>query len=133
VHEAGLGDHVQLLGERGDVAGLLCALDVFVSSSVGEAFSNSVGEAMSCALPCVVTDVGDSELIVGDSGMAVPPRDAGALAAAMIEMVDLGPSRRATLGVRARQRITAEFDIEAVARRYAALYETLVHGTPEAP
>ena len=127
VQDAGLGDHVHLLGERGDVAQVLAALDVFVSSSAGEAFSNSVGEAMCCALPCVVTDVGDSSSIVGDTGKAVPPRDPAALAAAMIAMVDLGPAQRAALGARARQRITTHFDIEAVAARYAALYSSLVH------
>lgn len=126
VHEAGMGDHVQLLGERNDVAGVLPALDVYVSSSTGEAFSNSLGEAMSCALPCVVTDVGDSRWVVGDAGKVVPPRDPAALAAAMVGMIDLGQARRAEMGLRARQRVRADFDIEAVAARYAALYSSLV-------
>ena len=133
VHEAGMGDHVHLLGERGDVAGLLAALDVYVSASTGiEAFSNSVGEAMSCALPCVVTDVGDSPFIVGDTGSVVPPRDPAALAAAMTEMIELGAARRAELGSRARRRITADFGIEAVASRYAALYSSLTLDVPGA-
>ena len=133
VHEAGLGDHVQLLGERADVARVLAALDVYVSPSTSiEAFSNSVGEAMSCALPCVVTGIGDSPLIVGDTGKSVPARDPAALAAAMIEMIDLGETGRAALGARARQRITAEFDIEAVAGRYAALYGALIDAAPGA-
>ena len=128
VREAGMNDQVHLLGERADVARILAALDVYVSPSTGiEAFSNSVGEAMSCALPCVVTDVGDSPLIVRDTGMSVPPGDRQALAAAMIEMADLGETGRAGLGARARQRITADFDIEAVAGRYAALYDNLIH------
>jgi len=67
---------------------------------------------MSCALPCVVTDVGDSAFIVGDTGRVVPPRDPAALAAAMIDMVDLAAEQRALLGVQARRRVSAEFDIE---------------------
>jgi glycosyltransferase involved in cell wall biosynthesis len=127
IQDAGLRGHVNLLGEKHDVANLLPALDVYVSPSVRiEAFSNSVGEAMSCGLPCVVTDVGDSPAIVEHAGRVVPPCDPNALAAAMIEMVDLCASGRASLGARARQRIVAHFDIEGVAGRYAALYEELI-------
>lgn len=133
VREAGLADHIHLLGERRDVAEVLAALDVYVSSSIAvEAFSNSVGEAMSCGLPCVVTDVGDSPSVVGPTGTVVPPGDAAALAAAMIAMHDLGSAGRAALGARARERVLREFDIEAVAARYAALYETLAAGAATA-
>lgn len=133
IHDAGLAEHVHLLGEQRDVAGVLAALDVYVSSSATiEAFSNSVGEAMSCALPCVVTDVGDSPSVVGDTGRTVPPRDPEALAAAMIAMHDLGRAGRAALGAQARQRVLSEFDIEAVAGRYAALYGTLAGGARSA-
>jgi len=126
VHAHGLADHVHVLGERRDVASILAALDVYVSSSVSvEAFSNSVGEAMSCALPCVVTDVGDSSSVVGGTGRVVPVRDSAALAAAMIAMHDLGSAGRAALGGQARQRVLSQFDIEAVAGRYATLYDAL--------
>jgi glycosyltransferase involved in cell wall biosynthesis len=128
VREAGLTEHVHLLGERRDVADLLAALDAYVSSSTTEAFSNSIGEAMSCSLPCVVTDVGDSAVIVGDAGRVVPPRDPEALAAAMIAIHDLGSAGRRTLGAQARQRMVSEFDIEAVAQRYGALYRALADG-----
>lgn len=126
VRDTGLPEHVVLLGERRDVASILAGLDVYVSSSAAiEAFSNSVGEAMSCALPCVVTDVGDSPLVVGDAGRVVPPRDPAALADAMIGMIDLGPEGRARWGAQARGRVVAEYDIEAVAQRYADLYADL--------
>lgn len=129
VRQAGLSDHVRLLGERRDVADILPALDVYVSSSVAvEAFSNSVGEAMSCGLPCIVTDVGDSPSVVGDTGSVVRAHDVASLAAAMVAMHDLGSAGRAALGARARGRILEEFDIEAVAARYAVLYETLAQG-----
>lgn len=126
IEAEGLHGCVHLLGERSDVAGVLPALDVYVSSSISiEAFSNSVGEAMSCGVPCIVTDVGDSPFIVGDTGRVVAARDPQALSAAMIGMCDLGRAGRATLGTQARARIVADFDIEAVAARYAELYATL--------
>lgn len=125
IREAGLERHVYLLGEQRAVAGVLSALDVSVSSSTVEAFSNSIGEAMSCGLPSVVTDVGDSGAIVGEAGRVVPARDPAALADAMVAMHDLGKAGRAALGARARQRVMAEFDIEAIASRYSALYGAL--------
>lgn len=67
------------------------ALDVATSSSrFGEGFSNAIGEAMACGVPCSVIDVGDSRLIVGDTRQVVPPRDPEALVAAWEKMLDNG-------------------------------------------
>lgn len=128
VAAAGLEGRVRLLGERRDVAAVLAACDACVSSSWAEAFSNTIGEAMACGLPCIVTDVGDSAHLVADTGRVVPPRDEAALAGAMQAMADLGREARAALGARARARLQAEFGLGAVARRYAALYDELARG-----
>ncbi len=125
VAEAGLQGALHLLGERRDVPAVLSALDVYVSSSRAEAFSNSVGEAMSCGLPCVATAVGDSADIIGDTGLVVPPQSPEALAAAMVSLADLGELGRAAWGARARERIRSRFGMEAVAGRYAELYTEL--------
>ena len=67
VQEFGLVERIHLLGERFDIPRLTAALDIAVSSSHAEGFPNVVGEAMACAVPCVVTDVGDSSWLVGDT------------------------------------------------------------------
>ncbi len=72
---------------RDDMLAVYNALDLLVSSSQSEGFSNVVAEAMACGVPCVVTDVGDSALIAGPLGMVVPPRDPAALAAAVEQML----------------------------------------------
>jgi glycosyltransferase involved in cell wall biosynthesis len=119
----GLGGRVHLLGEVADIASLHAALDVEVSAShTVEAFSNAIGEAMACAVPCVVTDVGDSAAVVGTTGRVVPPSDEAALAAALQELLALPVPARRALGQQARERIRQHYDLEAVARTYAALY-----------
>jgi len=65
-------DRFHLLGERDDIACVFAALDIASSSSYGEGFPNTIGEAMATGVPCVVTDVGDSKVIVGDTGIVVP-------------------------------------------------------------
>lgn len=64
---------------RADMPAVYNALDVLVSSSSSEGFSNVIGEAMACGVPCVVTDTGDSAWIVGDTGEVVKPDDAAGL------------------------------------------------------
>jgi glycosyltransferase involved in cell wall biosynthesis len=124
VEERGLAQAAFMLGPRGDVPRLMAALDVLVvSSSYGEAFPNVVGEAMACEVPCVVTDVGDSASIVGDTGIAVARDDPSALADAVQRILELPSEAKDSLGKRARERVTERFDIRKVARSYEALFE----------
>lgn len=120
----GLTGSTVLLGPRADAAAVMAALDVHVLSSRVEAFPNVVAEAMSCGTPCVVTDVGDAALIVGDTGWVVPPGDPVALAAAIGSALaaradGAGWSRRRQA---ARERIVGNFGLEAVVARYDRLW-----------
>jgi glycosyltransferase involved in cell wall biosynthesis len=123
IQELGLERQTHLLGERHDMPRLAASLDVFSLSSYVESCPNVIGEAMSCGVPCVVTDVGDAAWILGNTGRVVPPRDPGALAAAWKEMIDLGPRGRQALGREARSRVIERFTLKSVAARYDALYE----------
>ena len=127
ISNKGLDDKCTLLGERHDIPKINSALDIACSASIGEGFPNVIGEAMACGVPCAVTDVGDSALIVGDTGRVVPAENHVALAAALAELVDMGPLERARLGERARSRIEEHFSLSAVTARYENLYLELIH------
>lgn len=115
-----------LLGPRHDVPAVFAACDVgCLSSAYGEGLPNIVAEAMATGLPCVVTDVGDSAWVVGDTGAVVPPRDAIGFAAALDRLAAMPRGELAALGGRARARVAAEFEIRAVAAQYYAIYRTL--------
>jgi glycosyltransferase involved in cell wall biosynthesis len=119
-----LGERVILLGERNDIVNILNACDVYVSSSSSEAFPNAIGEAMSCELPCVVTDAGDSADLVADAGAVVPTGAPELLARAMLEIAQSDLGQRRVLGVSARQRILQNYSNDNVAARYADLYRS---------
>jgi glycosyltransferase involved in cell wall biosynthesis len=124
ISELNLNGRVLFLGERSDIPRLTASLDVACSSSWGEGFSNAIGEAMACGVPCVVTDVGDSAYLVGDTGVIVPSRNPKALAHAMGQLIDAGSAKRKELGMAARRRIESEFSLPTIVRRYADLYRS---------
>ena len=97
------------------------ALDVLVSASRGEGFSNVIAEAMACGVACVVTDVGDSAWVVGDAGEVIRPGDPVALAEAL-ERACTRTHVRTGADSRARRRVLENFSVAAlVARTEAAL------------
>jgi glycosyltransferase involved in cell wall biosynthesis len=124
ISELNLNGRVLFLGERSDIPRLTATLDIACSSSWGEGFSNAIGEAMACGVPCVVTDVGDSAYLVGDTGVIVPSRNPKALAHAMGQLIDAGSAKRKELGMAARRRIESEFSLPTIVRRYADLYRS---------
>jgi glycosyltransferase involved in cell wall biosynthesis len=114
-----------LLGPVDNIPRLMSALDIATSSSIVEGFPNVVGEAMASGVPCVVTDVGDCALIVGDSGRVVAPRDPEALAAAWAELLELPDGERLALGAKARERVKDNFSIGSVVAAYESLYREM--------
>jgi len=115
-----------MLGTRDDINELTAALDIACNVSHGESFANTIGEAMACEVPCVVTDVGDSSWIVGNTGIVCSSGDAGAVAAALREMIAIGDAARRELGRAARQRIETNFSLPAIVEEYDQAYEQLV-------
>lgn len=126
IAQSSLQGAVFLLGNRKDMATLVPALDIVSSSSRGEAFPNVLGEAMSCGVPCVATDVGDSRYIIGSTGKVVPPGNPEALAAGWQEMVEMGHEGRRRLGGLAREHIIKNYSITGVASQYERIYQSLV-------
>lgn len=122
ISDLGIGDNVHLLGERSDIANITAGFDIATSSSYGEGFPNVVGEAMSCCVPCAVTDVGDSSLVVGDTGRVVPPKDPTAIESAWRDLIEMGEAGRSLLGVKARLRIEEKYSLPAIVSQYETLY-----------
>jgi glycosyltransferase involved in cell wall biosynthesis len=122
----GLAQRALLLGDRRDIETLYPAFDIVtLSSAFGEALPMVLGEAMACGVPCVATDSGDAALIVGDTGIIVPPRDPAALAAGWAQLIALGDAGRVALGARARDRILEHYGLDRVVPRFEAFYEEI--------
>jgi glycosyltransferase involved in cell wall biosynthesis len=122
---AGLRNRCHLLGVRQDISRLFASMDIATTASLSEAFPVVIGEAMACGTPCVVTDVGDSALIVGEAGSVVAPGDPHALAEAWRKLIEAGPSVRHRLGMAARHRVQQHFALPAIVERYQAIYARL--------
>lgn len=107
-NKLGLDGRLIWAGARLDMPAVYNALDVASSPSCyGEGFSNAIAEAMACGVPCVVTDVGDSALIVGGSGCVVPPAMPDALCEGFRQMLKrMGPDLRQAARVAIINRFT---------------------------
>lgn len=122
-----IADRVHFLGHRDDVPRLMPHFNAFWSTSAYEGQSNSVMEAMAAGVPVVATDIpGTRDLVVhGATGYLVPLGDRAALARYTNDLLD-DPALGRRLGEAARDRMRAEFSIEQMVRRHAALYAELL-------
>jgi len=128
IAEKGLGDNIQLLGERSDVPLLLAASDIGILSPIrNEGLSNAVLESMAAGLPMIVTDVGGNAEIVADgkTGFVVTPHDPDLLAAAILKLAR-DPDLRQAMGESSKRRVAEQFSLTASVDQYCSLYEELL-------
>lgn len=125
--ELGLRERVDFCGRVSDVKPYLQQADVFVLPSFSEGISNALLEAMSCGLPCVVSDIAGNRAVVSDDadGQLYEPGNAEALASQLSCLLS-DESLRRQIGRAARETIVRRFSMERVADAYVALYEQLV-------
>ncbi len=117
-----LAGRIRLLGRVSGVEQITAALDLSVNASFGEAFSNAVGEALACGVPCLATAVGDSRRIVGDNGWTVEPE---ALAEGMAAVLALGRDGLAAKARGARERMEAEYRLDTMRQRFAGIFRAV--------
>jgi glycosyltransferase involved in cell wall biosynthesis len=129
----GIADRVHFTGKRqADVLRYYySAGDVAVTTPWYEPFGLTPLECMACGRPVVGSAVGGitSTVVDGKTGLLIPPRDPTALADALQRLL-LHPEMRERMGRQARARVEAEYTWPLVARRTAALYETLLEPAP---
>ncbi|MCU0703047.1 MAG: glycosyltransferase [Fimbriiglobus sp.] len=119
----GITDRVKFLGIRKDVPEVLRAGDVFTLTSVSEASSLTLLEAMATGLPSVVSDVGGNPDLIRRNvdGLLFPRGDAAACGAAFRQLLG-EPGLAEKLGANARKRANDRFRLDDTVERYARLY-----------
>lgn len=135
IERLGVGDSVCILGSRHDAPALIAGADAGLATSKNETGPLVVLEYMAGGLPFVATDTGEIAHAVRDLGVGwvTPPRDAGALAGALRDLLALTPDQRRERGRRARIEAAARFDQRDVTRRVEAIYrEVLDRAQPPA-
>jgi glycosyltransferase involved in cell wall biosynthesis len=123
IRAQGLGERVNIVLNRNDVADLLVLADIFVMPSLWEGLPMAVLEAMVARKAIVATAIaGIPEAIVdGCEGLLVQPGDVATLADAL-RLLLADPARRAALGDAAATRANRDFTVAVMAKRYEALY-----------
>jgi glycosyltransferase involved in cell wall biosynthesis len=120
-----VGDRVRITGATSDVARWLAACDVLAAPSRNEGMGRALVEAMALGVPVVAAAVGGIPAVVadGESGRLVASEDAGALAAALVEL-GLDEALCAKLGAAAVRRAEA-FSIGVANAAMRAIYDEL--------
>ena len=121
-----LGDRVLWLGALQDMRHFYSALDLCVLNSTREGLPLSLLEAMAFGIPVMATEVGGvGELLAGDTGVLVPPREPMRLATAL-EALAADPERAKCIGQRGERLVRSNYSVDRMVDRYLALYRSLV-------
>ena len=123
VKRENLQEKVIFTGYRSDTVDLLNAIDIFAHPSLWEGFGLSVLEAMNMGKPVVATNVSALPELVEDTvtGFLVPPRDASALADALLKLA-ANPSLRQQMGASGQQRCRSFFSVDRMVQETRSLY-----------
>lgn len=123
----GAAGRVWFMNSRNDIPEMLHALDVVVSPSLSEGFSNAILEAMAAGKPVIATRVGGSpeQIIDGVTGLLVPPQDAGAIAQALLTLLR-SPGLRREMGTAAQRHVQENFSVAIMTRNHTRLYDDLL-------
>ena len=127
IEEKGLTSSIHLLGMRNDIPAVMNGIDLFILSSISEAFPNVLNESMACGTPCITTDVGDASLIVKNTGWIVPPKNPKLIVDAVIDAEDELRTRTISWLKRkddCHERIIENFSLKKMIQRYKELWRS---------
>ena len=127
--ELGVREQITFAGRIDDVTGYLGKLQAGVICSDSEGLSNAILEYMFRGVATVATAVGGNTELVenGETGLTVPPDNAAALAAALIQLIEQPESRKA-MARKARNRVEHIYSWGCCLSDHEQVYENLLNG-----
>ena len=127
IKELNLSGIVKLLGWRKDIKKILAITDVFIMTSLWEGLPRSILEAMNMRLPVAANAVDGVKEIIKDgvTGYLIRPRDIKTLSERTVYLLK-NPDKAREIGIKARQSIDAQYDINLMVKQQEALYGELM-------
>ena len=122
-----LGRHVQLVGFVEDLEHVLPSLDFLVHPARTEGLGVVLLQAASAGIAVIACDAGGmpEAVIDQETGLLVPPGDAGALTTAIDSLLS-EPERAEAFGAKGRERMLASFSLSAMARGNVNVYRAVM-------
>ncbi|MCB0355795.1 MAG: glycosyltransferase [Bdellovibrionales bacterium] len=119
-------EHFIFLGEQKQLQHLYPCFDVHCLNSLTEGFPNVIGEAMSCGIPCISTNVGDVQRLLDSCGWLIPPNKKSALLAALTRAYFTPQAERNKLGQLSRKHILDEYSIKKIVNKYLDFFNKII-------
>ena len=111
------------LGVRVDIPAVVQCIDLLcLTSAWGEGFPNVIGEAMATGIPCVATDIGDSALVIGETGWIIPPNNVELLANCINVALSESTSAHNSRSVASKKVISENYNITQIVDKYNNVY-----------
>ncbi len=119
-------EHIIFTGFRDDIKDILSTIDVLVVPSLLEGFPMITLEGMAMAKPVIATKIAgvEEQITDGKSGILIPPRDADAIADAIVRLVT-DKELAQNLGLEARRRVEKEFTVGKMISETEMVYRSL--------
>jgi sugar transferase (PEP-CTERM/EpsH1 system associated) len=125
--QLGVADRIWLPGSRDDVNEILRQFDIFVLPSLNEGISNTILEAMACAVPVVASRVGGTPEVVreGRTGLLYSTQDETELTLRLQAYVEDAALRREH-GRQARAIVEQHHSLDSMVRNYLDVYDAVL-------
>lgn len=127
INQLKLNSKVELLGWRRDIAQILAVSDVFVMTSLWEGLPRSILEAMCMGLPVVANAVDGVKEIINntENGFTVEPFMTQEMSECILDILSNADQAK-EVGLKAKESITQEYDINYMVKQQEDLYKTLI-------
>jgi glycosyltransferase involved in cell wall biosynthesis len=127
IKQLNLEKTVYLLGNRNDVNNILAISDLLGLTSYIEGFPNVVLEAMASKVPCLVSNVGEIQYMVGESGFIVKPGEINKIEAYLEDYYNLIDKKRNLLMESVHTYAKNNFDVNIIGNRLIQLYFDIIN------
>lgn len=118
-----LSERIHILGWQDNVSSFLNDIDIFILPSLWEGMPLAILEAMSCGLPCIVSNIQGNNSLIQDkiTGLLFESNNKSSLVSSILLLLN-NHKLREQLGNNARQKVIDKYNIETRIIKIDSLY-----------